>query len=194
MLSTVFPVFCLGCNTFNEFLCDECAEAAKVAATRTREGFAFQVAFDYEGVVSVALSRLKQSNHYGYSEVLARHLAECIELDLDSEVITPPSTSQALRKRGFVPSYEIAKSAGMNVTKNLRLTRQTQDQQALDSVQRQQNLNHAFELLKPGRYLLFDDVVTTGATMREMIRATEDGGGEVVGVLALCSTEAKGAN
>lgn len=194
MFSAVFPVICLGCNAFNEFLCDECAETVKIGSTRTRDGFSFQVAFEYVGVMSSALSRLKASNQFGYSKVLAKHLSACVDLNLEEEVLIPPSTSQAFRKRGFVPSFEIAKFAGLNVTKNLRLTRQTKDQQELDSTQRRENLDNAFQLSKPGRYLLFDDVITTGATMREMIRATEDGGGEVIGVLALCSTEAKGAN
>ena len=194
MFSAVFPVFCLGCNTFNEFLCNECAAGVKIASTRFRDGFSFQVAFEYLGVMSSALSRLKASNQFGYSKVLAKHLRECFDLDTEVKVLIPPSTSQAFRKRGFVPSFEIAKFAGLNVTNNLKRIRQTADQQELDSFQRQQNLDNAFQLSKPGRYLLFDDVITTGATMREMIRATEDGGGEVIGVLALCSTEAKGAN
>jgi predicted amidophosphoribosyltransferase len=61
-------------------------------------------------------------------------------------------------------------------------------------MQRQRNQNNAFQLPTPGKYVLFDDVVTTGATIREMIRAVEASGGEVAGVIALCSTSTKGAN
>lgn len=194
MFAEIFPVFCVGCNKFNEFLCHQCAESIKVDSVQTRSGFSFFAAFEYEGIMATTLSRVKDGNQFGYLKVLAGYLKTRFEPADDTEILVPPSTKKAFRKRGFEPCYEIAKQAGWNVTKKLRRVRQTQDQQSLHFQQRQRNQENAFQLPEPGKFVLFDDVVTTGATVREMIRAVESAGGEVAGILALCSTGPKGAN
>ena len=194
MLAEIFPVFCVGCNKFNEFLCNQCAESIKLSSEQTRPGFSFQAAFQYEGLMATALSRVKDGNQFGYIKVLAGYLNDCFQITTDAQVLVPPSTKKAFRKRGFEPCYEMAKQAGWKVTKKLSRVRQTKDQQSLHFQQRQLNQEKAFQLNEPGRFFLFDDVVTTGATVREMIRAVESAGGEVLGILALCSTGPKGAN
>ncbi|HEY7796212.1 MAG TPA: phosphoribosyltransferase family protein [Microbacteriaceae bacterium] len=194
MFAEIFPVFCVGCNQFNEFLCNKCTESIKLSSEQTRSGFSFYSAFEYEGIMATTLSRIKDSHHFGYLRVLAGYLKESFEIEPTTQVLIPPSTKKAFRKRGFEPCYEMAKQAGWNVKKKLKRVRQTKDQQSLHFRQRQLNQENAFQLSEPGRYLLFDDVVTTGATVREMIRAVESAGGEIVGVLALCSTGPKGAN
>ncbi len=194
MFSEIFPVFCVGCDSFNEFLCRECVQSVKINSTQFRDGFEFSAGFGYEGVMAKALSKFKDKHQFGYGRVIAQHLQGVFEIDYSLPVLVPPSTKKAFRKRGFDPSYEIAKHAGLNVSTKLKRAKQTLDQQNLDFRQRQRNQDNAFQLLKPGKYILFDDVVTTGATIREMIRAVRASGGEVVGVIALCSTSAKGAN
>lgn len=194
MLSEIFPVFCVGCGQFNQFLCDECVQSVTVSEKRSREGFEFYCGFSYEGVMASALTNLKEKNQFGYVRVIANQLRKVISLDENTEVLVPPSTKKAFRKRGFDPSYEIAKHAGLNVSKKLKRIKQTEDQQDLDYYARQANLENAFQLTQPGKYILFDDVITTGATIREMKRAVGEVGAEVIGVLALCSTADKGAN
>lgn len=194
MLPEIFPVFCVGCDSFNEFLCRECAQSAKMTSTQSRDGFEFFAGFAYEGVMAKALSNFKDKHQFGYGRVMAKYLRGVFEIDSRLPVLVPPSTKKAFRKRGFDPSYEIAKQAGLSVSTKLKRTKQTLDQQNLDFMQRQRNQNNAFQLPTPGKYVLFDDVVTTGATIREMIRAVEASGGEVAGVIALCSTSTKGAN
>lgn len=187
-------MFCVGCGQFNQFLCDECVQSVTVAEKRSREGFEFYCGFSYEGVMASALTNLKEKNQFGYVRVIANQLRKVISLDENTEVLVPPSTKKAFRKRGFDPSYEIAKHAGLNVSKKLKRIKQTEDQQDLDYYARQANLENAFQLTQPGKYILFDDVITTGATIREMKRAVGEVGAEVIGVLALCSTADKGAN
>jgi predicted amidophosphoribosyltransferase len=57
---------------------------------------------------------------------------------------------------------------------------------------RDRNLRGAFRLRRPvagHRILLIDDVVTTGATLREAARVLREGGAEVVGAAVVASTE-----
>lgn len=194
MLSQIFPIFCIGCNRFNQYLCGECAQSLFLAETQHRPGFSFQAVFEYQQTMAELLNRVKERNHFGYIPVLSRYLQTRLDLDCNSQVLIPPSTKKAFRKRGFVPSLELAKHAGLNVTKKLVRVKQTAAQQSLDFERRQQNQHRAFRLVGPGRYLLFDDVITSGATINEMSRAVIEGGGEVVGVVALCATAQKGAN
>lgn len=194
MFSEIFPVFCVGCDSFNEFLCKECAHSVKLTTTQSRDGFVFSSGFAYEGVMAKALSKFKDKHQFGYGRVIAKRLQDALLIESNLPVLVPPSTKKAFRKRGFDPSYELAKQTGLNVSNKLRRNKQTLDQQNLDFLQRQKNQDNAFQLLTPGKYMLFDDVITTGATIREMIRAVEASGGEIAGVMALCSTSTKGAN
>lgn len=187
-------MFCVGCQKFDEFLCADCAESILNRVEQKREGFSFFSMFRYEGIMSEVLMRTKEKNHFGFIPVLADFLDKHLELDKESVVLVPPSTKTAFRKRGFNPTYELARRAGMNASNLLQRKKQTLDQQGLQYQERQVNQQNAFTLQKAGEYLLFDDVVTTGATVREMIRAVEEVGGNVLGVLALCSTSSKGAN
>ncbi len=193
MFSAIFPVFCLGCKKFNEFICLECAKAASINPEQKRQGFSFQASFRYEGLIAEALHRAKQQNQFGYLKVLAGLLRQSLPL-AGNLCLVPPSTNKAFRKRGFNPSFELAKFAGFKVSKEIIRIRQTDYQQGLDFHSRQNNIENAFKVKKRGSFFLFDDVVTTGATIREMRRAVEDAGGEVAGIFALCSTSPKGAN
>lgn len=194
MLAEIFPVFCVGCEKFNEFLCISCAKSVQLNDLQSRTGFEFYSGFAYEGVMATTLSKFKDKHQFGYGRVIAKHFQNSFQIDSGLPVLVPPSTKASFRKRGFDPSYELAKQAGLNVTKRLRRIKQTLDQQNLDFDQRQSNQDNAFQLSEPGKYILFDDVITTGATVREMIRAVEAAGGEVSKVVALCSTSTKGAN
>jgi len=194
MFSTIFPISCLGCFKPDEFLCDECLSNELMTGERQRPGFLFKSAFRYEGLLASALGRLKNHNEYGYINTLAEAFRNSVEFDSDLQTIVPPSTNAAFRKRGFNPAADIAKKAGFRLSTSLKRVKQNDSQQGLDYVNRQLNIQQLFELRGTGEFIIFDDVVTTGATIREMIRAVKSEGGRVVGVFALCSTDPKGAN
>lgn len=194
MLSEIFPIFCLGCKKYDQFICSDCAKTACLSTEQQRESFSFRAGFRYEGLISEALSKVKQHNQFGYLKVLGRLVSQRLKPSHDYVCLVPPSTNKAFRKRGFNPSYELAKFAGFKVSGAIRRVKQTDYQQGLDYQTRQINIDNAFRVNRGGSYFLFDDVITTGATTREMIRAVEKAGGEVRGIFALCSTSTKGAN
>ena len=194
MLSAIFPINCLGCGAIDEFLCQSCVHAEIFHNPAQRPGFSFISGFKYEGLFASALGRLKNQSEYGYANRFAEALKNQIDFDSRVETLVPPSTNSAMRKRGFNPAASIAKKSGFKVTNKLRRIRQSDSQRGLDFQARQRNSNRLFELRERGEFLIFDDVVTTGATIREMIRAVEEQSGRVLGVFALCSTETKGAN
>jgi predicted amidophosphoribosyltransferase len=79
MLPEIFPVFCVGCDSFNEFLCRECAQSAKMTSTQSRDGFEFFAGFAYEGVMAKALSNFKDKHQFGYGRVMAKYLRGVFE-------------------------------------------------------------------------------------------------------------------
>jgi len=99
-------------------------------------------------------------------------------------ILIPPSSKRAFRKRGFVPIKLVldAQGTGFRI-KNFRAIRELTDQRKLTSADRERNLAGAFQIsgIENLKVLLFDDVLTTGASIREMRRAAELAGAHVVG-------------
>lgn len=104
---------------------------------------------------------------------LIRQLAPPKNLSSDNAVIIPtPTTHARLAERGFDPALTLAKCLSYHwqiplFTKLHRLNNATR-QRGLDRDERLQNVQHDFYLgdLPTARYvILFDDVVTTGATL-----------------------------
>lgn len=100
--------------------------------------------------------------------------------------------------RGFnqseILALALADDLGLPVQPVLRRVRMTRKQVGLSPDDRRRNVRGAFavrgELLQPGaRYLVVDDVYTTGATLRECAQTLRRAGaGEVVGLTAVRAT------
>ena len=134
------------------------------------------------------------------------HLAEVLSLlfcaSLPPEVSKPdllipiPLHPRRLRERGFNQSLElgrrIAGEIGLNIDwRSLRRIRATPPQSRLDKRTRRANLRSAFAAdgRVSGRHIaLFDDVITTGATVTAASQALLRAGAERVDVWALART------
>lgn len=121
------------------------------------------------------------------SEAISMHLIPKVDL-----VVVPARNRPNYRKRGYDPALEIAKRAFRNRADvvQLRSSRKFLDQRSLDFRGRKQNLDGAFSIsgLSGKQVLLFDDVLTTGATMKEMSRAVQAAGGKVIFGCVLAET------
>ena len=91
-------------------------------------------------------------------------------------LIPIPLHRQRLRERGYNQALELARPLarmlGLPLRHDLLLrTKATPPQTGLDAKARRRNLQHAFELSETGALpdfvVVFDDVMTTGATLRE---------------------------
>nr|WP_254628445.1 phosphoribosyltransferase family protein [Plantibacter sp. MCCC 1A11337] len=83
---------------------------------------------------------------------------------------------------------QLVRRLGTRPSRPLRWARQPADQRDFGRAERLENLAGALvaaRRLDGRRFLLVEDVVTTGATVGEAVRAMRDGGGLVVGVVAL---------
>jgi len=167
--------------------CGECME--------DEPAFSYARSFGlYEGVLKKAISLLK---FYGIKR-LSRPLSDVIlylkipEADI---VIPVPLHEKRLRKREFNQSALIAKylaaSQGITVMLNsLVKVRDTMPQVGLSSQDRRRNIKGAFainnrSLISGKDIVLVDDVVTTGATVRECSKVLKKAGARNIYVITL---------
>lgn len=146
----------------------------------------------YEGVLAEAIHLFKFHGVRRLSKPLATLL---LRLDIPrAEVIVPvPLSKKGLIKRGFNQSLliaqVIAKQTGMHLSLDaLVKTKDTPPQIGLSARERLVNLRNAFQVrgdIRKLSFLLIDDVITTGATVRECSKMLMKAGAKDVAVLAL---------
>ena len=192
----VEPPWCDICGTPNiNGLCDACA------ITPPRYGKLRSVAF-YQTTLQQAIHLFK----FEKKKVFARHLIQLINAHIPSDcsiaeydfILPVPIHKKRQQERGFNQATLLAngtaKAGGVPVlTDTLVRHRHTAAQSSLDREARQQNLIDAFEIRNPDiirdkRLLVFDDVFTTGATIREIVNKLWTADPAEVDVLTLART------
>jgi len=194
-LAVLSPVDCAGCGSPDRSLCDDCRVELDAAVTpRTlADGSTVFTALRYEGVVRRTVLALKESGRTDVVGPLSVPLAAALSRVAQPgvEFLAVPTTSAAWRRRGYDPVRLLARRAGVRHTRVLRRARQTASQKTLGAADRAINIQGSMvsrTSLNGRRFVLIDDVVTTGATLAEASRAITSAGGEVVGQAALAFT------
>lgn len=157
---------------------------------------------DFSAVVAVGVygGLLRESiHHFKYEQgihldqplgaLLGQRLATDEPGFLPDLILPVPLHPRRLRERGYNQSLLLARRLGKELrvkteSRRLRRMRPTPPQQGLPLAERQRNLRGAFALSAPLRgekILLIDDVMTTGATVRECAQVLKSGGaGEII--------------
>lgn len=136
-------------------------------------------AFAYQPPISSLLLGIKFGKNLRGLATLGELTATGIlpQLSRIPDAILPvPLHTARLHKRGFNQALELARPLAKQLgipllTDALIRSKATLPQTELDSAQRQQNLRQAFQLRHPLRHrhiAIFDDVITTGSTAREL--------------------------
>ena len=107
-------------------------------------------------------------------------------------VVPVPLHPRRLRARGFNPALAVARAAARAVAAHVSATalervRDTPSQTGLDAAARRRNVRGALRARRgvPPRVWIADDVITTGATLREAARALRTAGAREV--IAVCA-------
>ena len=199
-LATVLPIDCAGCGRPDRALCDDCRAAITPLVTpRSVEGrLTVYTSLRYEGVTRQTLLALKESGRTDVAKHLAASLAPAISRALASgaEVVPVPTSRAAWKRRGYDHVAILTRRAGFSTARVLvsgkhGAGRKAAQQKSLGVDQRAANLRHTMVATGPlhgRRFVLVDDVLTSGATLVEAARAITTAGGEVVGAAALAFT------
>jgi predicted amidophosphoribosyltransferase len=207
---------CAGCACPGQLLCAGCrsflAGLPQKAAPGCwpRPAVPVFAAAGYSGPVRAAIVAHKEQARLGLARPLGRALASSVAAVVGSApgsltgiTLAPvPSSPRVIRDRGHDPLLRVARCAAHDLRRSavpaqvaplLRAERRMADQVGLSARDRAGNLAGAFGV-RPHRDLRFraavvvDDVVTTGATAAEAVRALEVAGIEVVGVAVIAAT------
>jgi ComF family protein len=161
-------------------------------------------AVDYGFPWDALITAFKFHNQVELAGALATRLQEAVRAagaQHEADVVVPvPLSPRRLRERGYNQAWELARRTAAAwalpaQAQALLRTLDTPAQAALLRVQREQNLRNAFHvppaarpLLAGRRVALVDDVMTTGATLREASAALLRGGAASVQLWVLART------
>lgn len=206
ILDLVFPKSCLECGKSGLYICGFCSNkvrrlkpACPYCEKASIDGFTHTKCkkkygldgltsiWDYEGVIRKAILSLK----YKYAtevgkELSARFINELAGLDTKMQGVLIPIPIYWHREnmRGFNQSGEIGKLAAKEMEWGfepgiLIKRRPTMPQASLTVLERKQNLRGVFDALAsnlPESIILFDDVFTTGSTLKEAAKVLKRAG------------------
>ena len=207
LLDMVLPTECGGCGAPSVRWCPACAASLQVnvdephvVLPRLDPGVPVFALGRYAGSRRQALVAVKERGRRDLIAPLSRALALGVDHLIGWGVLMPPATlvpaptrRSAARRRGGDPVARMATAAfsacpDITVVPALRTTAGVRDSVGLSGSDRERNIAGRVRLtgpVPPGEVLLVDDIVTTGATAREAVRALAAAGVPVAAVLAL---------
>jgi ComF family protein len=161
--------------------------------------------FSGECEMSQIIHTMKYKGFRSVGEVLGRILGEELKhQQVECDYIIPvPIHKARKRERGFNQSYHISKGVsdiigGEVIDDMVVRVRNTQSQTTLNKAERSSNVKEAFEFnakykhsIENYRVLIVDDVITTGATIIEMVKVLRLSGVKkvVAGSVAMATGE-----
>ena len=190
-LALLIPVTCAGCDSPDEALCDACRAALHPRiVTRTVDGVSVRAGVAFDGVAARCIRALKEDGRVGLTRALAPALAAAAQPWHGTVIVPVPTSRRSFRRRGFHVAELAARRAGLQVARRLRYARQPGDQRGLGIDARRANIDECMAVRGGGGspVVLLDDVVTTGATIGEAIRAARAGELDVRGAVAIAAT------
>lgn len=205
LLEVVLPPSCAGCSRYGTVLCGGCEKDLRPASDPTVSFLAADAAslggsevelvvsaFRHEGVARRCLQRLKYGGARRLADPLARAALPAFDdlLAVSGPAIlvpVPVHVSRA-RERGYNQALLLAGALGaarqLPVVELLTRPRATQRQHALDRTARLANLRSAFAAsarrAQPGRVIVVDDILTSGATMEACASVLHEAGVRLV--------------
>lgn len=202
----IFPSRCIGCSQLGISICSNCRKSWHPHIYKREifvSGINYPVisAVKYSQVASRVLLSAKESNQAAADELLMAAISNSLRFFVKNigsgDLVPIPSRKSATRKRGRNFMQEIVNSVARPESRNtldiLHHLRTVKDQSQLNSQQRFSNLTGALcvsmnskKLVGRGNIgplIVVDDLITTGATLVEAIRALTSAGYAVLGAV-----------
>ncbi|WP_327109844.1 phosphoribosyltransferase family protein [Nocardia sp. NBC_01730] len=210
LLDLILPTACGGCGLAGTAWCADCGAALAAPPVRVRPrtdpGVPCWALGPYRGPGRRAVLAAKERGRRDLAEplgaALAGGLARLRSSDRPLVLVPAPSRAAAARRRGGDPVLRTASVAARclpdsRVVSVLRVWRGVRDSVGLTSGERVHNLGgrvttvpgcaSEWGIPKDAEVVVVDDVLTTGATARESVRALARIGLPIRGVSVICA-------
>jgi predicted amidophosphoribosyltransferase len=200
----IFPSRCLGCRQLGIGICSQCRASWHPHIYRSNvfaSGISFPVysAVAYSPVAQKVLLGAKEAALHDADQLIHQALTHSLayfysEIGI-ADLVPIPSRKINTRKRGrdFIleQTYELSQQPSVQVRAILSHARRVKDQTTLNSRSREINLSQSMKCanqVEPSNIpvIIIDDLVTSGATLREAGRALSAAGYKVIGAVTAC--------
>jgi len=186
---------------------DICVACKKLLRPKPRflmgENFPIASSLPYGEVTGKLLLLAKENGLVSAQKFFANALVTSInhfKIEYPISIVPIPSQRKSVRSRGFDSMKEIAKfilqdpdlKTDIELVEALKITRPVSDQSSLSQEERYRNLDKALRVNNARTskaILVIDDVITTGSTLREAIRALKERNLTVIGAATACATQ-----
>ena len=209
----IFPSRCIGCTKLGISICSECRKQWHPHIYQREinwngENFPVLSAIQYSPIASRVLLSAKESQIRAADQLIVNgvlHSLNTFVKRYGSATLVPvPSRKSANRKRGrnFLQEItsQVAAEVGLSSHSLLAHSRKVRDQSRLNIADRSENVSRAFTIapeltaqLSAGNtgptIIVIDDLITTGATLSEAIRALRTAGFTVLGAVTSCTAK-----
>jgi len=204
VISHFLPNYCLVCEREidpADYLCKDCLNSIRGPIMAPVELVNIDSAhsyWKYESPLKELIRAYKFEDRPGVARLLAKMVFEMIDAFAPAtDVIVPvPTSVQAFIRRGFDTNLRIlrhlARTIDIKIDNVLSISGKTVPQSTLKMQDRIDNVRDKFFLRKRPRstsVILFDDVVTSGATASQCARVLRDGGVKEITLFAVASAK-----
>jgi len=209
----LFPSRCIGCSRLGISICSDCRSQwhphiYKREVSIFGHSYPVLSAIQYSPIASRVLLSAKESQIAAADNLIKTGIKHSLQIFLNrygtGTLISVPSRKSATRKRGrdFLEEItsDLATDMKLAAASPLSHQRKVRDQSQLNTAQRALNVAEAFAvssqfaaLAAQGnntpKIIVIDDLITTGATLSEAIRALSTAGFTVLGAVTSCTAK-----
>lgn len=200
-LSILFPVSCIGCPTIGTVLCVKCME--KIPSPHKNLPQWVHAVYSYKHpIIQKSIWHLKYKNGRAFAEIYGTVLYNILAKDNSGHstryIIPIPISNKRLRERGYnqtilllgkicsLDREHLFQNGSALLVRHEKGIRQAKTQTKQERLENIRGSFQATQELDPqAMYILIDDVVTTGATLREARAALEERGASTTNITAL---------
>ena len=215
LLDLIFPKTCVGCSKFGNYICEECSKKVEYFRTQvccecyrnsiTGETHKYCLKRNsLDGVISLVnyaspIRELVSQLKYKFTTDLLKEFSDKFMFEKDLEknknctVLHLPQHHKRQNFRGFNQAELLGKLVSLKLSLKfdatvLKKTVQTKPQVGLSKTERKANISDVFRVAKrinSENYFLFDDVWTSGASLKSAAGELKKAGAKTVWGLTL---------
>jgi len=193
--SVLWPVACAGCGAVDVAVCGACSAALRAGPLREAlDGVPLLAAAAYEGPARDLVAACKERGGRAEARALGAGLALAIAAAPAGALVRVPSSRDGMRRRGFDPVVLVLRAAGLRATPLRRIRGGGAQKQRSAEARRAAAVgslalpSSAARRLEGRAVVVVDDVVTSGSTAREAVRAVRAAGCRPVAIVAVART------